>query len=52
MATIVQQTISQTKPNDLAFTAKVNIVVPRHIFVSIKVAPSIVDGSFFSSSSG
>ena len=33
----------QTKPNAFARTAKVNIVVPKHIFVNINVAPKIVE---------
>jgi putative flippase GtrA len=52
MATNIQQSINHTKPNDLAFTANVNIVVPRQIFVNMNDAPRTFDfNGFFSLSS-
>ena len=52
MATNIQHSINHIKPNDLAFTANVNIVVPRQMFVNMKDAPRTFDfNGFFSLSS-
>ena len=40
---MTQKKSNQNNPNFAALTAKVNIVVPKQIFVIIKVVPIIVD---------